>query len=303
MYLVLDFGGSAVKGAIIDASCYPSKLNIIEKFSLNSQASNLCQWFSLFDPVFSALSRRHMIEGIAISVCAAVDVESGEVFGSSLLRYILDQNVKQVFERRYQLPVEIENDACCAALCEQHLGDNQQTQDLCFVVIGSGIGGAVISDGQLIKGHNLYAGEFGYAILGFENGKPLIVSELASTRGLVKQVASALNVPKHQLDGLKVFDLYHAGQVTVVETVERWAGYLATALFNLQYTLDPEVIVLGGGISQQPALLPLINTHLEQYQSSLPFCHIMPNVTVSKFGNDANLFGAVIHYMQRKDRG
>lgn len=296
-YIALDFGGSLVKGAVIKKRSGDNDVpHIVERFSIPSRVASFDDWFALFDPVFVQLKQRYSVEGIAISACGAVDVEQGLVFGGSLLRYIIDVNVKVLFAQRYHLPVEVENDACCAALCEYRYGQLPNSADFCLVVIGSGVGGALITDGKLVKGHNLYTGEFGYTILGFENGIPRIVSDLASTRGLVKQAAQAFALPKSKLDGKKVFERYHAGDEVAIDVVTKWIGHLATALFNLQYTVDPEVIVLGGAISQQPALIPLLNSELEKYQRAMPYCHIIPNLAAAKFGNDANLIGAVEHF-------
>ncbi|WP_232060455.1 ROK family protein [Vibrio ponticus] len=296
-YIVLDFGGSLVKGAIVEPSRDSRHApKIVQRFSVPSRVTSFSLWFDLFDPIFAQFEREYSINGIAISACGAVDVEQGLVFGGSLLRYILDVNVKALFTERYHLPVEVENDACCAALCEYRYGQNYDSDHLCLVVIGSGVGGAVIADGKLVKGHHLYTGEFGYSILGFENGAPQIMSELASTRGLIKQAAKALKLPKSELDGKKVFELYRTGDETALNVVQCWIGYLATALFNLQYTVDPGVIILGGAISQQPLLIPLLNAELEKYRQAMPYCHIVPKVVAAKYGNDANLIGAVEHF-------
>lgn len=297
VYLALDFGGSAVKGAITDTHA-----NIIEKFSLPSRVNSFDAWFALFDPIFAQLQQRYCIEGIAISACGAVEIEKGLVYGASSLRYIHGVDVKQLFSQRYHVPIEIENDACCAALAERSFGNQCDSTNICLVVIGSGVGGALILNGQLCKGHQLYGGEFGYAIINFENGSPQVVSELASTQALIVQAARALNIPRQSLNGKKVFELYNSGDTAIMAVVDKWVGYLATALFNLQYTLDPEYIVLGGGISQQPKLIPLIEDKFYQYTQAMPYCHITPQVVASKFGNDANLIGAVVHFIQRQSR-
>ncbi|MBA5763563.1 ROK family protein [Vibrio sp. 404] len=293
VYLALDFGGSAVKGAIMDAQA-----NIFEKFSLPSRVKSFEDWFALFDPVFMQLQENYRIQGIAISACGAVETNKGLVYGASSLHYIHGVDVKTLFSQRYHLPVEIENDACCAALAESWIGNQCDSNNICLVVIGSGVGGALIVDGKLCKGHHLYGGEFGYAILGFSNGCPQVVSELASTQGLIVQAAKRLNVPRQTLDGKKVFELYQSGDADIADVVDKWVGYLATTLFNLQYTLDPEYIVLGGAISQQAKLIPLIEQKFAHYTQAMPFCHITPQVVASKFGNDANLVGAVAHYIQ-----
>ncbi|WP_260258399.1 ROK family protein [Vibrio intestinalis] len=291
----LDFGGSAVKGAVLNQ--FGERL---ERFSLPSRVNTLELWFESFDQYVQSLSERYPIRGIAISACGAVDVERGIVHGATLLPYIHGVELKQAFVERYDLPVEIENDACCAALAESELGDFAQSELFCLVVIGSGVGGAIVSQGEIQKGHHLYGGEFGYSILHFSDGQPKVWSELGSTRALVMQAAKALQMPRSELNGLKVFQMYDEQHPVVVQVVEQWLEYLAQGLFNVQYTVDPECLILGGAISQRADLIALLQRKFEQLSEKMPYCHIWPNVVASKFGNDANLIGALVHFKRRQ---
>ncbi|EGU43276.1 ROK family protein [Vibrio ichthyoenteri ATCC 700023] len=295
VYLALDFGGSSVKCAILDHNA--SKL---EQFSIPSRVGSFDRWFEQFDFYFHRYLREYPLSGIAISACGVVDVETGYIHGQSALSYLHGVNVKQLFVERYQLPVELENDACCAALAEQWQGAGQNSEHFCLVVIGSGIGGAIVTNGAIQKGHHLHGGEFGYAIMNFAHGQPQILSHLASTHALVTQVARALDIPRNTLNGIKVFELYDQGDEVVHEVVAHWINYLATGLFNLHYTVDPEFIVLGGAISQRRDLVTLVNQKFEEFIEAMPYCHVRPKLLASRFGNDANLIGALVHFLRRQ---
>lgn len=296
MYVIgLDFGGSAVKGAVMNTLG-----ERLEKFSLPSRVNTLELWFESFDEYVQSFSQRYAIQGIAISACGAVDVERGIVHGATLLPYIHGVELKQAFVDRYGLPVEIENDACCAALAESEYGDFAHSELFCLVVIGSGVGGAIVSKGEIQKGHHLYGGEFGYSILHFTEGQPLVLSELGSTRALVNQTAKALDIAKSELNGLKVFQMYDEQHPVVVQVVEQWVEYLAQGLFNVQYTVDPEYLILGGAISQRADLITMLEGKFAQFSEKMPYCHLWPKVVASKFGNDANLIGAVVHFKRRQ---
>ena len=158
-YIALDFGGSSVKCAVMDHCAM-----IIEQFHLPSRVASFEQWFEHFDPYFHHYQDKYSIVGIAMSACGAVDVETGFIHGKSSLYYLHGVDVISLFTRRYHVPVELENDACCAALAEKWLGVCRDSEHFCLVVIGSGVGGAIVTKGEIQKGHRLHGGEFGYAI-------------------------------------------------------------------------------------------------------------------------------------------
>ncbi|GMQ49008.1 ROK family protein [Vibrio sp. 10N] len=295
LFLTLDFGGSSVKGAVMSRDA-----QIHERFSLASQADTYEQWLDTFTPLFDELAARFALKGIAISTCGAVNVDSGVIEGASALPYIHDIDVRSLYQTRFNLPVELENDGCCAALAEDWLGAGKEDDEFCLLVLGSGIGGAIVRDGAVIKGTHLHAGEFGYCILRFEQGQPITYSNAASTRALVENVALAKNQKVEDFDGVKVFSLYEQGDNDVLPLVEQWYGDLATILFNVQYSLDPKRILLGGAVSRSPRLIDNINRKLDELQAWIPIARIRPVPALTQFGNDANLIGALKHFLNRQ---
>jgi len=294
-HLILDFGGSAVKCAVMTKNA-----EILKQFSLPSQARSYGEWLDSFESSFKTCNQQFGIEGIAISTCGAVDVETGIIHGASALPYIHGIDVKSLYEERFGVPTEVENDACCAALAESWLGTGKSSNHFCLVVIGTGVGGAIVTEQQVMKGHHLHGGEFGYTIIAHQGQTPQIFGHLASTSVLVEMVSAEVGIPVDELNGVKVFELYDSHDARVVTAVDKWVGYLATGLFNIQYSVDPEVIILGGAISRRHDLLELINNKLDGMLAAIPAAHIRPNLKTSNFGNDANLIGALKHYLNRK---
>ncbi|MBY6196143.1 ROK family protein [Vibrio hangzhouensis] len=294
-YLVLDFGGTSVKGAVMNAEA-----SILERFSLPSQVDSYDAFLESLLPKFDEFRQNYDLKGIAISTCGAVDVERGVIEGASALKYIHNIDIRAQYHGRFGLPVELENDGCCAALAEGWLGAGSSSNNFCLLVLGSGVGGAIVNSGKVTKGAHLHAGEFGYCILRFEQGVPLTYSELASTRGMVLKTARALGVSPDELDGLKIFELYDQGEPTVIDVVEQWYMDLAIVLFNIQYSLDPECILLGGAISRRKGLIEKINQKLDGIHSHYPIAKIRPNPKLTQFGNDANLIGALKHFLNRQ---
>ena len=294
-FLVLDIGGSAVKYAVMD-----SHATLLHKGRFTSPKASLDDFWLALDKVVLTLRHKYTLSGIAISTCGAVDCDSGVIHGASALPYIHGPNFKSLIFERYQLTAELENDACCAALAELWQGSAQQVNQCCLVVIGSGIGGAVINNRQIQHGHQLHGGEFGYMIAGEENGLPVTFSNKASTRALVEAAAQALNVEVESLDGKAVFEAAEQGDERLQEVIEQWYRTLATGLFNIQYCIDPETIILGGAISERPDLLGHLNRHLDELMQAIPIANIKPKLATCQAGNDANLIGALFHFLQRQ---
>ncbi|MFA0442779.1 transcriptional regulator [Vibrio sp. 10N.286.49.C2] len=294
-YLVLDFGGSAVKGAVMTRHA-----EIVERFTLTSHAKTYEAWLDAFTPVFEQYRIKYNILGIAVSTCGAVDVDTGIIHGGSALPYIHGFDVKSLYEDRFGLPTELENDACCAALAESWLGAGSDSNHFALVVIGTGVGGAIVTHQQIMKGHHLHGGEFGFSIMEYRDGKPITLGYLASTLALVELAASALSVSVETLNGLKVFEMYEQQHPEIVQVVDQWIGYLATGLYNIQYSIDPEVIIIGGAISRRHDLLALINHKLDCILADIQIAKVRPVLKVTKFGNDANLIGALKHYMNKQ---
>ncbi|MGF1735612.1 ROK family protein [Photobacterium satsumensis] len=294
-FLVLDIGGSAVKYAVMD-----SNATLLHKGKFASPKASLDDFWLALDKVVFTLSHKYTLQGIAISACGAVDCDSGVIHGASALPYIHGPNFKSIIFERYQLPAELENDACCAALAELWQGSAQHITDCCLMVIGSGIGGAIVKGRQIQHGHQLFGGEFGYMITGEKNGRPITFSDMASTRALVEIAAEKIDVKVESLNGKMVFDAADNGDVRLKAVVEQWFRTLATGLFNIQYCIDPETIILGGAVSERADLLAHLNRHLDELMQAIPIASIKPKLATCQAGNDANLIGALFHYLQRQ---
>ncbi|PSU33615.1 ROK family protein [Photobacterium lutimaris] len=294
-FLVLDIGGSAVKYAVMDSAA-----TLLRKGKFTSPKASLDDFWLALDRVVLPLRQQYTLSGIAISACGAVDCNSGVIHGASALPYIHGPNFKSIIYERYQLPAELENDACCAALAELWQGSAQHITNCCLMVIGSGIGGAIVNNRQIQHGHQLYGGEFGYMITGEKNGRPVTFSDMASTRALVEMAAEKIDVEEESLNGKMVFDAADNGDVRLEAVVEQWFRTLATGLFNIQYCIDPETIILGGAVSERPDLLEHLNRHLDELIQVIPIASIKPKLATCQAGNDANLIGALFHFLQRQ---
>lgn len=193
------------------------------------------------------------------------------------------------------MEVYIENDANCAALAELWLGNAKAYHDVIFVVIGSGIGGAIVKDRKIHYGKHLHGGEFGYMLVKKEpnSNRYMNWSETSSTYALIENVAKRKKVPIESLTGEEIFKLANEKDRDCIIELEEWYHTLAIGLFNLQYIYDPEIILIGGGVSENESLITELNKRVHELVINNGYAKVMPLINKCYFHNDANLIGAV----------
>lgn len=277
--LTIDIGGSSIKSAVFTDHLFEHK-KIPSPSTLSEMQEQL-------DSLIQQYLRQYSIEAIAFSVPGLANQETGKVEGGSSLRYIHDFDFISYFKEKYQLPIYFENDANCACKAEIHFGLAGKVKHAVFMVIGTGIGGAIVSNGQIQTGAHSYAGEFGMMLV---DGRHEL-SELGSAVRMARKYSA---IKGKTYTGEDVFRLANQGEEVALALTESLYHYLALGIYNIQYMIDPESIVLGGGITRHPPLLENINRKLTEIMRNGHHCPIFPNVQVAQFGNDANLIGAAL---------
>ena len=290
--LSFDIGGSSVKYAVIE------KTGKILAKGKKTTPQEKEEFFRLIENVAASYRRAYTIEGAGFSFPGAVDDVSGVIGGSSALPYIHDFPIRQELERRLSLPAALENDANCAALGESWLGVGKEHEDLVFLVIGTGIGGAVVKGKRIHHGKHLHGGEFGYMV---SDASHRILSETGSTRVLAERVADAKGLPCEEMDGRKAFALADAGDADALQAVSAMYEALAMAIYNLQYAIDPEIFVLGGAVSERPGFAEEIGKRVDVILKDVGVARIRPVIRPAQLGNDANLLGAVRALLNKQD--
>ena len=291
--LSFDIGGSSVKYAVIE------KTGKILAKGKKTTPQEKEEFFRLIENVAASYRRAYTIEGAGFSFPGAVDDVSGVIGGSSALPYIHDFPIRQELERRLSLSAALENDANCAALGESWLGVGKEHKDLVFLVIGTGIGGAVVKGKRIHHGKHLHGGEFGYMV---SDASHRILSDMGSTRILAERVADAKGLPREEMDGRKAFALADAGDADALQAVSAMYEALAMAIYNLQYAIDPEIFVLGGAVSERPGFAEEIGKRVDVILKDVGVARIRPVIRPAQFGNDANLLGAVRALLNKQDR-
>lgn len=286
--LAFDMGGTSVKYGRWSSD------ELIGKGSFKTPDTWSAMKETMFD-VFQKMNKED-ITGIALSSPGSVNIETGTIGGISAIPYIHDFEIIKELEELFKLPVSVDNDANCAALAEIWQGSAQDESDVLFVVIGTGIGGAVIIDQQIHRGHNLFGGEFGIMLL---DGKESF-SMLGTAVHMAERYCERKGLRSDEVSGEEVFVLADEGDEIAIDEVDKFYNYLSLGLYNLQFTTDPSAIVLGGGVSQHKDLIPELTKRLDTMLMKNDLESVKINLKACHFMNDANLIGAIAAFKNQK---
>ncbi|HEX7004582.1 MAG TPA: ROK family protein [Trueperaceae bacterium] len=214
----------------------------------------------------------------AIGVACAGVVAAGRVRAMSrdLLPGWEDFPLVERLERHFNLQVAALNDAQAAAFGEWLYGSGGARSSLFFVTVSTGVGGGLVVGNQPWRGSSGLAGHIGHVRGG-------VLEKVASGTALAKRAAEA----GHPLDASRVIDAAQVGEPWARELLDQAAQALAAVLADVKLLIDPEVVVLGGGVGLNPAFRDVVNTTLSSHHGSLGL-----EVVAAKLGSHAGLVGA-----------
>ena len=282
---VIDIGGTTIKFAAW-------KNNELMDVHAVGTPKSLDEFYEILEHETNDFKKKYDVKGVAISAPGAVNKKTGVIEGASALPYIHNFNIEQELERRFQLPVSIENDANCAALAEVAEGAGRDCQNMIFIIIGTGVGGSVIMNRKVWHGTHLFGGEIGYMVA---TPTLLTISQVASPVGMAKRYNEETG---KNVDGKTVFDLADQGDDAAKFQVDQMAETLGIAIYNLQHSFDPEKFILGGAVSNNPRLVPLLNEAVEKIRNRSDVATIKPVIETCAYRGNANLYGAVVDFEQ-----
>ncbi|CAG5940820.1 transcriptional regulator [Streptococcus pneumoniae] len=234
----------------------------------------------------------HSIDGVGISTAGVVNANTGEIIytGYTIPGYI-GVNFTFEIEKRFGLSTFVENDVNCAALGELWKGQAKDKKNVVMVTIGTGIGGSIIVNGQIVNGFNYTAGEVGYIPVGNSDWQ-----SKASTTALI-HLYQKKSLKTNQT-GRTFFTDLRAGDKVAKETFEIFVENLTKGLLTITYLLNPEILILGGGIlAKKDILLPEIQSSLAKNAMDNRF--LPKNLVAGTLGNEAGRIGAVKNFLDR----
>lgn len=246
------------------------------------------------------------LEGIGLGI-------PGPVYNQSIVKIAAnfswgnDFNAKKLMEEITKHKVKVENDVRLIALGEQRFGAAKGYENAIVIPIGTGIAAGIISGGKLVSGGFGAAGEFGHIVVnkeGYNCGCKLkgCLETYCSSKGIIQEAKKLLEENKtgkmyeafkdniNSLDASDVFKYYKQEDKLAIQTVEKFSKYLAEGLGVLINILNPEIIILAGGVAKSSdIIIPLVRKYLPQYALGIS---IDIPITVSELLDSAGVKGA-----------
>jgi len=282
-FICIDIGGTAIKHGVMDDG-----LKFIESGSDETPKGGTAILELICMRISGYLSLEKEIKAVCVSCAGIIDSDGGIVLeaNESLMPDFTGTRIAHRVTEKFGLPCFVENDVNCAAMAEYFAGAARGYRSCLMLTVGTGIGGAFLAEGKLWKGHTYSACEVGY--LHMEGGS---FEELAATSALVGRTAERLSLKPSDISGKWIFEQGQEGNRVCVEEIDRMCDILAKGISNLCYVLNPEIVVIGGGISAQKEWLrPRLEAGLDRYL--IPAVRKKTRLTFAGFLNYAGMIGA-----------
>lgn len=312
MYSIgIDLGGTNIAVGIVTEDG-----NIVKKTSTPTRAERP------FEEIFADMARCihsllketaiavEEIKSIGIGTPGCLDPKKGMLIFAGNFKHGTLVNYRELMKKHFDLPVYIGNDANAAALAEARVGAAKGAESAVMVTLGTGVGGGIVLDGKIYEGFLSSAGELGHIVIVHDGeqctcGRKGCWEAYASVTALVRQTKEAMKknpdsimnrVPMNEVNGRTSFDAAKQGDKAALAVVEQYQEYIADGLANIANILNPEVMVIGGGICKEGDFL--LKPVDEKLQKKVFGAGLLPKrkLAVAQLGNDAGIIGAALLY-------
>lgn len=287
----IDIGGSKINVVLFRGAKVLHKDK--QPTETKNQAAFLAQLEGMVSSVISPLRRREFI-GIGCGVAGALDLEKGQVLRSPNLPIIDGLKIQEFLSKKFYREVLIDNDARSFLRGEHLWGAGKGYKNLVGLTLGTGVGGGIIIDGKTINGSHDAAGEIGHMIIKSEIRNSKLETndfeELAGARALKNFGFS---------DSLKAYNLARKGDKNAQKAFEKVGEYLGVSLANIVNMVDPQAIIIGGGLSgAEKFILPQARKTMKKLITS-PKAAEGVKILLGKLGEDAGAMGAAALFLEK----
>ena len=298
MILSIDIGGTAVKMGLVD---HEGAIHARHEASVCFDHYQTPILTTVIREAQAFLARESaQIEGIGVSATGQVDDRAGAVIGTNgKIPHYEGAQIKRDMEAAFGVPVFALNDANAAALGECFAGRAKGVQNVLMVTLGTGVGGGIVLGGRIFGGTRGIAGELGHFTLYQDGprcpcGKRGCFESYAATTALVRRAKEATG--EADMNGRIVFSRAADGDQAMLAVLSAWIDDIAAGISGLVHIFNPQMVLIGGGVSAQEALLiaPLRERVLRSVMPRFAECLQLEAATL---GNDAGMIGAARFYL------
>lgn len=250
-----DIGGTSIKYAVLNES---AQILFKDKFPTPKIRCSENIPYKIIE-VINYFAKTYDINSVGISSAGIIDSNKGIVVRADNFHEFSGTPICEIIKKSTGLNTSIENDVNAAALGEMWVGAAREHRNFVCIALGTGIGGAIVINGELVKGVSGGAGEIGHIILN-ENGEKCACGSYgcferyASTASLIREYtkdSKFAGIDIDEIDGKEIMNRVEKGEKLAVEVYERFMNHLANGIITVTHLLDPGLIVIGGGISAQ----------------------------------------------------
>jgi len=289
--LTIDVGGTAIKSGLLNREAV-----FIHQDECPTEARRGAH--ALMDKLCEVIDGYRDFAAIGLSVTGQIDSRAGRViYATDSIPGFTGTPIRELIETRFGVPVSVENDVNCAAIGEARYGAGRGFSDFLCMTYGTGIGGAIMLNGQIYHGGYYSAGEFGH-MLTHAGGRMCTCGNCgcyeayASTRALIGRVQERTG---KQLSGREIFHAFHANEQEMTAVVDEWIEEIGYGLVNIIHVFNPTCVILGGGIMNQRHIPDTLRAKLDKA--------LMPNyrqvsIVAAELGNQAGMLGAYANALQ-----
>ena len=301
-YFGIDIGGTAVKLGIVDET---GKVLCKGEQSVNFDGYQTPVLDTVRKAAKEFLTAQAIpvesLSGIGVSATGQIDSRKGIVAGTcgNFPNYI-GSPIKAALEQDFGLPVTVANDANCMTLGEVWVGGAKGYTDVIGVTLGTGVGGGILTGGRLLEGARGLGGELGHFRLHALDGVACTCGAIgcyeryAATTALVRSAQKAgLDAP----DGRTIFEAAAAGDARTLAVLNGWINEIAQGLAGMVHIFNPQLILIGGGVSAQQKLL-IAPIAAKVKAAVMPAFAQGLEIRAAQLHNDAGMVGAVYYFRQ-----
>jgi predicted NBD/HSP70 family sugar kinase len=284
--LALDFGGTALKYAYLN-----EKMKFLKRGEIPSPRSSEEEFMHAVGALVKEAPDQ--LEGIGISMAGKLDPKDGLILCSNQYPFFNNRPLAKVLEEAFHLHVTVQNDAQAAAIAEMKYGVLKDVKNALVIIMGTGIGGAVILDRHILQGSHFRAAEF--SLMRVQPDFDLKHCWYAEGGGAIGLIHAYKKRTGKNCNGREIFALCEENYQTALDALQEYCHIAAVEIYNLQSIFDTDVIAIGGGISAQPSLITGIRSEIDHQfdlEEKMGLSVLRPEITACAFHNDANLIGA-----------